>query len=161
MKKMEVKKIIYLAGSLFILILVLCFVYSQSKKQSNLSFPASNEVAPSNTKASGSTIKKPSGTAAPLSATKAYLDALKIYKTTGYYFQFVNCHGSPGSFTLKAGKKFMLDNRDGVAHKIKVQGGQSFNISAYGFAIATAPSTVGDHYIDCDGGGAAKIVVQK
>lgn len=125
----------------------------KSSESPSASFPTSSE---SDGTTGGKTAAK-----APLSATKSYLDALKIYKTTGYYFQFVDCHGSPGSFTLKVGKKFMLDNRDAVAHRFKIQGGQSFSIGAYGFAIATAPSTVGDHYIDCDGGGAAKITVQK
>lgn len=94
-------------------------------------------------------------------ATQRYLDAIKIYKTSNYYFQFVECHGRPGSQTLKAGVKFMLDNRDAKTHKIAVVGGQSFTIGAYNFAIATAPSKIGTHYITCDGGGAAKIEVQK
>ena len=98
--------------------------------------------------------------ASPLSATQKYLDALKIYKSSGYYFQFVSCHGLPGSQTLKKGKKFMLDNRDNVSRKIAIVGGQSFKIAPYNYAIATAPSTVGVHYITCDGGGAASIKVQ-
>lgn len=97
----------------------------------------------------------------PLSATQRYLDAIRTYKNTGYYFQFVDCHGLPGSLTLKAGKKFMLDNRDGKSRKIAIQGGQSFTVSAYNFAVATAPSKTGTHYITCDGGGAASILVQK
>lgn len=97
---------------------------------------------------------------APLSATQRYLDAIKIYKTSGYYFQFVECHGLPGSLTLKKGKKFMLDNRDGKARRIAIKGGQSFTIGAYNFAIATAPSKPGTYYITCDGGGAASILVQ-
>ncbi len=101
--------------------------------------------------------KKPS---VPLSATQKYLDALKIYKNTGYYFQFVECHGLPGTLTMKKGKKFMLDNRDAKTRKIAISGGQSFKITAYNFAIATAPSKAGTYYITCDGGGAAKIVVQ-
>ena len=103
-------------------------------------------------------VKKPS---VPLSATQKYLDALKIYKNTGYYFQFVECHGLPGTLTMKKGKKFMLDNRDAKTRKIAINGGQSFKISSYNFAIATAPSKPGTYYITCDGGGAAKIVVQQ
>ena len=125
----------------------------------------SSTVSASTTTATGTTPKKvtsPVKTApAPLSATQRYLDALRVYKTTGYYFQFVDCHGLPGSLTLKAGKKFMLDNRDAKSRKIAIQGGQSFTIGAYNFAIATAPSKTGTHYITCDGGGAASIVVQK
>lgn len=96
----------------------------------------------------------------PLSATQKYLDALKTYKTVGYYFQFVDCHGLPGTLTMKKGKKFMLDNRDAKGRRIAISGGQSFKIGAYNFAIATAPSKAGTHYITCDGGGAATIVVQ-
>lgn len=55
----------------------------------------------------------------------------------------------------------MLDNRDNATRKIAVQGGQTFQVKAYDFAIATAPSTLGTHYITCDGGGAASIVVQQ
>jgi hypothetical protein len=98
---------------------------------------------------------------APLSATQRYLDAIRLYKNVGYYFQFVDCHGLPGSLTLKKGKKFMLDNRDNKSHKIAIVGGQSFTIGAYNFAIATAPSKAGTHYITCDGGGAASILVQQ
>ena len=61
---------------------------------------------------------------------------------------------------MKKGKKFMLDNRDDRTRKIAIVGGQSFQISAYNFAIATAPSALGLHYITCDGGGAASILVQ-
>jgi len=107
------------------------------------------------------TQKKPSSGAVSVPATQKYLDAIKIYKTVGYYFQFVDCHGSPGTLTLKAGKKFMLDNRDAKSRKIAIQGGQSFQIGPYDFAIATAPSALGLHYITCDGGGAASITVQK
>lgn len=157
MQKIATKKLLYIAGGV-ILLGVIAYSVSVNLKKSNQS--GTGEVT-STTLPKSAPAGSVKSSKAPLSATKAYLDALKIYKTTGYYFQFVDCHGSPGSFTLKVGKKFMLDNRDGVAHKFRIQGGQSFNIGAYGFAIATAPSTVGDHYIDCDGGGAAKIIVQK
>lgn len=96
----------------------------------------------------------------PISATQKYLDALKIYKNTGYYFQFSNCHASPGTLTMKRGKKFMLDNRDGVSHKIAIYKFQTFSVGAYGFAVATAPSKAGTYYITCDGGGSASILVQ-
>jgi len=107
--------------------------------------------------------KTTSGTTAKTSTTSAsalpsYVDALKIYKTSGYYFQFVNCHGNPGSLTLKKGKKFMLDNRDAVAHKIAFAN-QTYYLGKYGYAIATALS-LGKYYITCDGGGAASILVQ-
>lgn len=104
------------------------------------------------------TYQKPSSSTS-LSATQRYIDALKIYKTSGYYFQFLKCHGQPGSLTIKKGKKFMLDNRDSVSHKIAFTG-QSYRIGGYGFAIATAPLKPGTYFITCDGGGAASILVQ-
>lgn len=157
---MAKKRLYILIGVAVLLAVILAAVYF---KKYNQPVPVTAEVSAVQT----TTIKVPAAgsikpsTKAPLSATKAYLDALKIYKTTGYYFQFVDCHGAPGTLTLKAGKKFMLDNRDGVARKIAIQGGQSFNVGAYGFAIATAPSKIGTHYITCNGGGAASILVQK
>ena len=135
-------------------------VYSVSVNLKNTNqFTPANTVSSTDSTDSTAGGKKPAK--APLSATQAYLDAIKIYKTSGYYFQFVDCHAFRGSITLKAGKKFMLDNRDAKAHKLAIQGGQSFNIGSYGFAVATAPSAVGTHYITCDGGGAASITVQK
>lgn len=97
-------------------------------------------------------------TPAPGAITQSYADALKIYSTSGYRFQFVNCKATPGKFTIKKNSKFMLDNRDNTAHKIKV-GSVTYNVGAYGFAIATA-KTLGLNYITCDGGGAAQIQVE-
>lgn len=159
------KKYIYVGLGVILLVVISYLVYFKKSGQYNNTFPVANEVLPAgNATTSGAAVvskKAPAKSTAPLSATQSYLDAIKIYKNVGYYFQFVSCHGAPGTLTLKAGKKFMLDNRDGVAHKIAVQGGQSFNIKAYDFAIATAPSAIGTHYITCDGGGAANILVQK
>ncbi len=160
---MKNKKVVYIGAGVVLLIVILFLVFSKKGNQSNPAFPTANEVPPAGAATSSATTPKKSSPQAnqPLSATQRYLDAIRVYKSAGYYFQFVDCHGAPGSFTLKAGKKFMLDNRDGKAHKIAVQGGQTFQVKAYDFAIATAPSTVGVHYITCDGGGAAKIIVQK
>ncbi len=155
MQKMETKKLLYILGGVVLLGVIAYSVYVNLNKASQ-SAPA-NSTSSSQSAVGGST--QSSGTSKP--ATKAYLDARKIYQTSGYYFQFVQCHGLPGTLTLKAGSKFMLDNRDGVAHKLAIQGWETFNIGAYGFAIATAPSKVGIHYITCDGGGAATILVQK
>ena len=155
------KKYIYVGLAVVLLAAVLWFVYSKTNffgnQANNVSTTPSESTATSTANAPA---KSSSKTIAPLSATQRYLDAIRIYKNVGYYFQFVSCHGSPGSLTLKAGKKFMLDNRDNVTHKIAVQGGQTFQVGAYNFAIATAPSTIGTHYITCDGGGAASIIVQ-
>lgn len=95
-----------------------------------------------------------------LQAVETYQDALTIYGASGYRFQFAaNCQASPGILTIKAGQKFMLDNRDGTAHAFTV-GSQKYAIGAYGFAIASAPGTAGNASITCDGNTRATIVVQ-
>ena len=164
------KKIIYFAVAAVLLLAAWYFIFGKKSAPSGDN-QGQQKVATTTTATSSKTsgkivapvVKKtiaPPKTVAPLSATQRYLDALKIYKTSGYYFQFVSCHGAPGSLVLKKGKKFMLDNRDNQTRKIAIQGGQTFQITAYNFAIATAPSTIGTHYITCDGGGAASISVQ-
>lgn len=163
----------YIHGALGVVLLVLLLVVvisrgdSENKdSEADLADPVLEEVVSgtdtatstaTTTKKTTVPVKTPP---APLSATQRYLDAIRIYKNVGYYFQFVDCHGLPGSLTLKKGKKFMLDNRDNKSRKIAIVGGQSFTIGAYNFAIATAPSKAGTHYITCDGGGAASILVQ-
>jgi len=164
------KKYIYIALGVILLagILYLAFRNKNTSQSNNnvnegsVSNATSTAGTSTSTAATSTAVKKTTVKAAPapLSATQRYLDAIKIYKTAGYYFQFVDCHGLPGSLTLKKGKKFMLDNRDAKTRKIAIQGGQSFQIKSYDFAIATAPSTIGTHYITCDGGGAASILVQ-
>lgn len=93
-----------------------------------------------------------------LSATDDYLKARNIYQTSGYYFQFLNCRGTPGILTVKKGVKLMLDNRDDKMRKI-VFIGKLYNVNAYGYVVVTADK-LGKHYITCDGGGAAQITVQ-
>ena len=159
MQKIATKKLLYIAGGVILLGIIAYSVYVNLKKSD--SQPVPEDVASTTLPKSAPAASKKPSPAVSLPATKAYLDAIKVYKNVGYYFQFVDCHGAPGTLTLKKGTKFMLDNRDESAHKIAITGGQSFNIKAYGFAIATAPSTLGTHYITCDGGGAASILVQQ
>ncbi len=156
------KKIIYIAAGVVLLSLASYFIFSNKGNQLT-TITISDKITATSTSATSTTAtpkKSTTPVTSPMSATQRYLDAIRVYKSVGYYFQFVSCHGSPGSLTLKKGKKFMLDNRDNVTRKIAVQGGQTFQIKAYDFAIATAPSTLGTHYITCDGGGAASIMVQ-
>jgi len=80
------------------------------------------------------------------------------YIESGYRFQFTDCHGSPGSLTVKRGKYFLLDNRDEEAAKISVAG-QSYQVGPYGAAVA-AVWKVGEHNITCNGGGAATLIVE-
>ncbi len=106
-------------------------------------------------KKAATSVKSPSTS---LSATDDYLKARNTYQTSGYYFQFLNCKGTPGILTVKKGAKLMLDNRDDKTRKI-VFIGKLYNINAYGYVIVIADK-LGKHYITCDGGGAAQITVQ-
>ncbi len=157
--KPKTKEAIYIITAVIILVVVL---YLTFRNQLNSSGNQPNQsVTTTDTPVSIKEEKASVKSNTSKSASQRYLDAIKIYKNSGYYFQFVDCHGLPGSLTLKAGVKFMLDNRDNDTHKISIQGGQSVWIGAYNFAIVTAPSAIGTHFITCDGGGAAKIIVQK
>ncbi len=96
-----------------------------------------------------------------IAAEIKYSEALNLYRNAGRYYQFVNCSATPGTMTLKAGTKLMFDNRENKPHKIAIGKVSSYNVSSYGFAIATAPSAAGQYYITCDGGGAALLNVEK
>lgn len=164
------KKYIYIAIAGAVVLLVLFLIFrnkgNTDENQVDINVPGQDTIITpaTSTPTPSSTVKTPpppvKTNPTPLSATQKYLDAIRIYKNPGYYFQFVECHGLPGTLTMKKGKKFMLDNRDAKSRKIAISGGQSFKIGAYGFAIATAPAKAGTHYITCDGGGAATILVQ-
>ena len=158
-----------IAGAVALIILFIIFRNRGNTNDSQLDTGVLGQdvgttTTPTTSSTPSSTVKTPPApiktSPTPLSATQKYLDAIRIYKNPGYYFQFVDCHGLPGTLTMKKGKKFMLDNRDAKTRKIAISGGQSFKIGAYGFAIATAPTKAGTHYITCDGGGAATILVQ-
>lgn len=88
--------------------------------------------------------------------TMSYEKALSIYGN-GYRLQFSNCSANPGSFTIKHGISFMLDNRDPEGHIISV-GLTNYRVNAYSFAIIKI-TTPGTTHITCDGGGSAKIIV--
>lgn len=90
--------------------------------------------------------------------TKALTYAAALDKYRGAVMQFVNCRVLNGTFTLKKGVSFMLDNRDSIAHTIKIQG-KSYRLGGYSFAIAT-PLTVGNSFVTCDGGGSGEVRVQ-
>lgn len=165
------KKYIYIAAAVILLAVILYFIFAKKTSQPNYGNQTTSTVGETNatstitsptSSATKSVSTKPSSqTDLPLSATQKYIDAVRIYKNVGYYFQFKDCHAAPGYLTLKKGKKFMLDNRDGQIRKISIQGGQTFQIKPYDFAIATAPTTIGTHNITCDDGGTASIFVQQ
>ncbi|MCX6782141.1 MAG: hypothetical protein NTW66_03450 [Candidatus Magasanikbacteria bacterium] len=115
-------------------------------------------AATSTTKSTTQT-KKTTTTKAPGAVTLSYTNALKTYSASGYRFQIINGRASPGTMIVKQGKTFMLDNRDGKSHSVKV-GTASYSIGAYGFVIATA-RTLGTNYIMVDGISSSKIEVEK
>ena len=117
---------------------------------------ASAEILPTTTINKTVTGTKIISKASP--STLKYMDALKIYRASGYYFQFENCHGQPGSLIMKKGTKFMLDNRDVESHLIS-WGGHNYRLGSYSFVISTADK-VGKFNITCDTGGAAQITVK-
>lgn len=92
-------------------------------------------------------------------ANLSYNQALAIYGKNGYRFQFDQCHGIPGSLSIKKGAKFMIDNRENKAHTIVIKS-QTFKLPVYGFAIVTAKD-LGTYNITCDGGGAASLNVEQ
>lgn len=81
------------------------------------------------------------------------------YIESGYRFQFTHCSGTPGSLVVKAGKYFLLDNRDAQSHTFAVAG-QSYSVGGYGAAVA-AVWKLGKYQITCDGGGAASLTIEK
>lgn len=115
--------------------------------------------APAATKKPAAKKATPTPKPSTLQAAETYQDALAVYGASGYRFQFSSCNASPGSLTMKIGQKFMLDNRDATPRTVKA-GSQQYNLGAYGFVIASAPAITGTHYITCDGGGTATILVQ-
>jgi hypothetical protein len=94
-------------------------------------------------------------------STTEYTKAVESYQ---YRIQFKDCHGTlnntmnAGTLSIKKGVKFMLDNRDPVAHTIAFKG-TSVKIAGYGYAIVT-PTVLGTYPITCDGGGAAVLNVE-
>lgn len=86
-----------------------------------------------------------------------YDQIAEIYIKSGYRFQISNCHATPGKLNMKTGTKFMIDNRDKVKHTFKFDS-QTYNVPAYGWAIATAPK-YGNYFLTCDGSGAAEVQV--
>ncbi len=105
-----------------------------------------------------STTSTPVSTGTSKANNNAYNAALAIYQKSGYRFQFSSCHGTPGTMAIAVGNKYMLDNRDAVAHTIKV-GPYSYKLAAYGYAVVTATNK-GINNITCDGGGAAQLNIQ-
>lgn len=125
--------------------------------------PLANErvIAPAPPTAAQSAGAKPIKrytTPAPKSDFVRSKNYVSTIDATIYRIQFVDCHGFPGTLTMKKGAKLMLDNRDGRGHIFKFED-KSYGLGAYEFYVVT-PATVGDKFVTCDGGGAAAVKVQ-
>lgn len=143
--------------------------YRDKRREATESYSGSqqSQMAESNpSSAAGTTASSTEPSPAPKTsaAPKPTVDYAKALNTYQYRIQFSQCHGivnnSPnvGTLSIKQGVKFMLDNRDPVAHTIAFKG-VSVKIGAYGYAIVSAPYK-GTFNVTCDGGGAAVINVE-
>lgn len=89
-----------------------------------------------------------------------YTTAVQTYQ---YRIQFSQCRGmvntaSAGSLAVAKGAKFMLDNRDPVAHLFVIKN-EKVKVAGYGFAIIT-PTVLGSYPITCDGSNTFTLNVQ-
>ena len=90
------------------------------------------------------------------SAKLSYGDAVKKYQ---YRIQLAQCHGNPGTVSLKTNTPLMLDNRDAKIHTLKVAG-QTYSVKSYDYTLAYF-SKAGTYELTCDGGGAATVNIEK
>lgn len=88
-----------------------------------------------------------------------YSQAFDIYQKLGAFFQFVDCHANPSTFSIKQGLPFMLDNRDNKYHTVVI-GRSSYRLKPYGFAIVFA-NPAGNLHITCDGAGTGELYVNR
>lgn len=117
---------------------------------------AENDISATSTPTT--TPAKPAAPSASAAAPLSYADALAKYGQNGYRFHFIdNCQLKLSSLVVKKGSKYMLDNRDDIAHRISV-GSASYSLKAYSYAILTA-SVVGTKNVSCDGQVLGKITV--
>ncbi|HYE22381.1 MAG TPA: hypothetical protein VD998_02205 [Verrucomicrobiae bacterium] len=159
------KPVVVISIALIVLLVgVIAYVSTRNTEQT-LSNTVPDEVARNNYTQEGvdETPDEPAqSTSEPRSTSRlTYTEALKIYGQSGNNFRFqftTGCAGSPSKLVMKKGTKFMIDNRDTVAHTIVV-GSQSYRLQKYGFIIATARD-IGDYAIKCDGINRSQILVQ-
>ena len=95
----------------------------------------------------------------PVVEAKEYTKTFLFFKQLGTYFQFVNCHGTPGTLSIKHGARIMLDNRDNAAHTFGFNN-KLYPVGAFDYVIVTAPIQPFRYTVTCDGGGAAQVYVQ-
>ncbi len=120
-------------------------------------YTGSDELAISAIVEPGVTLQKTETGGTALVPTPTYTAAINEYAAAR--FQFANCNGNPGIMTIKKGTNFMLDNRDNKTHIFGI-GPRTYELKAYEFALVNVQK-IGDYFITCDGGGAAKVSIQE
>lgn len=134
---------------------------SENSSKSGNETEVVNEGNPTETVPEGeqATEQKPEDnkTTKPATTKDPYDKALEDYKRSGYRIQLSNCSGIPGKMNIKQGTKFMVDNRDGQKHTVKVAS-VSRVIGAYDYEIFIAPK-YGTYNMTCDGKGSAQLNV--
>ena len=127
---------------------------SGSEMYSQTGSPTPTGVMASPTPSATPTAMKP--TPVP---SQTYLNLVKEFDAKGDRIQFISCHASPQSLSIRDGLQVMLDNRDDVAHTITFNK-QTFKLAAYGYTV-TSVKTLGDYNSTCDGNAAGVVTVEK
>lgn len=155
------KKYLYIAGALA-LVIIAYLVFSNKQKNKVMPQPEQSQEQQANTtppKETTTTTTNKSTTSKKLS----YGDAIAAYK---FRFQFVNCSANPGTMSVKSGTAVMLDNRDKVAHTIKVNGittkiAPLDYVVIYPKSVTSGTPTAASPNMTCDGGGSGVLNVEK
>lgn len=147
----------YWVIGIVVVLLIIWGVYAANHNSSQPAAPSS----PTSSQSTDQTMNASSTAAAPSPSPAApakltYGAAINAYK---FRFQFSQCHGNPGTIDMKKGSPLMLDNRDNAAHTIKADN-QSFRVGPLDYVVFNT-SAVGTFTVTCDGGGAAKLTVEK
>jgi len=151
-------KVILLGGAILLVLILLVRSNRSPADQSDNKKPFST-VPTSPTTNSIATLTTP--TAQPTTPTKTvvapktttpvmnYTDLVNKY--IGYRFQFANnCStASPSAFVIKSGSKFMIDNRENIAHTFTFDK-QKYTVKPYGYVIITTRAA-GSQAVFCDG----------
>ena len=158
----NMKKYTWFIGIAVLVLIFIGIAVLHKKSLQNSKAPTQqNDQASQNQQANSSASPKAVSTK---TQGQLYTDAVNTYQ---YRIQFTSCHGSVsgsagvangGTLVIKKGVKFMIDNRDPLAHTFAFNG-QSYRVGAYSFAIVSAIRT-GIYPLTCDGGGGAYLNVE-
>jgi len=151
-------KVILLGGAiLLVLILLVKSNWSPIDQSDNKNQPSTVPTSPTAKNITTPTTPTTQSTTpaktvvAPKTVTPVMNYADLVNKYTGYRFQFANnCStASPSAFVIKSGSKFMIDNRENIAHTFTFDK-QKYAVKPYGYAIITT-RTAGSQAVFCDG----------